>query len=191
MQKNFDEQIHNIIITLLEQEPLDKITAPKIMKLTNMTYQAFYYHAKNPHDYLCKRMKVKIDEIVKLRHNTIEEIIPMTRLILLYFRDNRIIFSAIMQSEKHKYEYLECLRKSVYDGIFVFVNRFYVKLPVEYHEETARLFTEYVTDSIYSVLYRDLKSGMKADANDIIEEYRRFYPEPFSSKFEKIISEGT
>ncbi len=189
MAKKFHEKVHNIIIDLLERKPLDEIYAPEIMRETNMTQQAFYYYAKNLHDYLCKRMKFKINEIVMSRDNSIEEIISMMRSILLYFRENRIIFSAMMQSEKHKLEYLECLHESVSDGILVFVNRYIGNLPIQYYEETVRIFTDYVADSIYGVLYRDLSSGMKTDVNDIVNEYKRFYPESFSAKFVQINSE--
>ena len=189
MAKKFHKKVHNIIIDLLGRKSLDEIYAPEIMREANMTQQAFYYYAKNLHDYLCKRMKFKINEIVMSCDNSIEEIISIMRLTLLYFREDRIIFSAMMQSEKHKLEYLECLRESVSDGILKLVNCSFGNLPIEYREETVRIFTDYVSDSIYGVLYRDLRSGMKTDVSDIINEYKRFYPKSFSAKFVQINSE--
>ncbi|MBR3354289.1 MAG: TetR/AcrR family transcriptional regulator C-terminal domain-containing protein [Oscillospiraceae bacterium] len=108
----------------------------------------------------------------------------MMREILLCFRENRMIFAAMMQS-KHGSDYLECLQKAVYSNILEIVRHFYGRVPEKYDEDVAKHFAGYISDSVYGVLHRDLQSGMTEDVDEIIRDYKRFHNEAYSIKFEK------
>lgn len=103
--------------------------------------------------------------------------------ILLYFREDKPIFEAMMQS-KHKLEYLECINNAVYDGVLWTVQRAYSRFPVEYPDDTAKLFSSYVSSSLYGVLRRDLDLGITEDVETIIKNYREFHDKAYSLKLE-------
>ena len=186
MAKKFEITAYNTILELLKNKSLDEISAADITDAAGLTKQAFYYHAKNLPDFLCGRINRQMREIVRSHNDTVNQIVPMVRQILLGFRENRTIFAAMMQS-KHGSDYLECLQKAVYSNILEIVRHFYGRVPEKYDEDVAKHFAGYISDSVYGVLLRDLQSGMTEDVDELIRDYRRFHNEAYSIKFEKYI----
>ena len=189
MAKKFDKVVINALNELLQFKPLDKLSATDITYSAGLTKQAFYYYAKSLPDYLCMMTDNKVKDIIRPCRNSVNEVFSLMRQILLYFRENKTIFTAMMQSKQRAF-YLEHLYKSVYNGIHDLVKQHIRKLLKESREEISEPLARYISDSVFGVLYHDLQSGMTTDVDDIMRNYKLFYGEAYSITLEKYLREA-
>ena len=184
MAKKFEITAYYTILELLKYKSLDEISAADITDAAGLTTQAFYYHAKNVPDSICLLVDRKINQISLNRNDSVNEVVPIMKQVLFYFREHKKLFNAMMQS-KHRHLYLNRLYNSLYRAIFTRVRHQAELLLKEPCGRTIELLAAYITDSIYGVLYRDLQNGIIDEPDEIIRNYKLFFHEAYSITVEK------
>lgn len=186
MSDRFEIRARGAIERLLEEKSLDEITAADITNDLGLSKQAFYYHAKNVPDYLCRRIEQEIKAETDDCGGNIDRLITAMKYGMLYYRERSLITESMMNSSDRN-RYLDCLYFSIHKETLKVLNRYYENLTSVPPEEMIRDAAEYVADSIHGVIRRDIETGMKKGIGQQIECYKRFYGKSISVKIENFM----
>lgn len=172
MNKQFEIKIRRGLMEMLEECSLDEVNVKNLSEKTGLSKQAFYYHASNVTEYLCKRIARLAKKYADECGDNVNMIPEATRKAMEQFREVRPVCEGMMSSE-HKLEYLSALDESVHKEMRKLVTRHLAKFRMEFDETKIKRISNHFADAVYGLLKADLLNNMQEDPAEICRDYKQ------------------